>query len=222
MQGAQQDNTMTLKILVVDDHKIVRDGLCSLIEGLSGYTIIGQANNGRHAVEVARREKPDIIIMDVSMPEMNGIDATSLIIEEMPCCKIVVLSMHSDKRFITGALQAGAAGFLLKECAFQELNQALDAIRSGQTYLSPKVAGTVVHDYRRRLLAEDKETSLTTKEREVLQLIAEGRSTKEIADKVFVSVKAIEGRRRRIMKKLQVNTVADLIKYAIREGLTEL
>lgn len=213
---------MTLKIIVADDHKIVRDGLCSLIEGLSGYTIIGQAENGRQAIEVSRREKPDIIIMDVSMPEMNGIDATSLIMEEMPLCKIIVLSMHSDKRFITGALQAGASGFLLKECAFQELNQALDAVRSGQTYLSPKIAGTVVHDYRRRLLSENKEKNLTTKEREVLQLIAEGRSTKEIADKVFVSVKAIEGRRRRLMDKLQITTVAGLVKYAIREGLTEL
>lgn len=213
---------MILKIVVVDDHKIVRDGLCSLIDGLSGYTIVGRAENGRQAIEVARREKPDIIIMDVSMPEMNGIDATSSIMEELPSCKIIVLSMHSDKRFITGALQAGASGFLLKECAFQELNQALDAVRSGQTYLSPKIAGTVVHDYRRRLLSEAKEENLTTKEREVLQLIAEGRSTKEIADRLFVSIKAIEGRRRRLMEKLQIETVAGLVKYAIREGLTEL
>jgi DNA-binding NarL/FixJ family response regulator len=213
---------MTLKLIVVDDHKIVRDGLCSLIEGLPGYTIVGRAENGRQAIEVARRENPDIIIMDVSMPEMNGIDATSSIMEEMPLCKVIVLSMHSDKRFITGALQAGASGFLLKECAFQELNQALDAVRKGQTYLSPKIAGTVVHDYRRRLLTEETEKHLTTKEREVLQLIAEGRSTKEIADRLFVSVKAIEGRRRRLMEKLQISTVAGLVKYAIREGLTEL
>ena len=213
---------MILKIIVVDDHKIVRDGLCSLIDGLAGYTIVGRAVNGRQAIEVARREKPNIIIMDVSMPEMNGIDATSSIMEELPSCKIIVLSMHSDKRFIIGALQAGASGFLLKECAFQELNQALDAVRGGQTYLSPKIAGTVVHDYRRRLLSEAKEENLTTKEREVLQLIAEGHSTKEIADRLFVSIKAIEGRRRRIMEKLQIDSVAGLVKYAIREGLTEL
>ena len=213
---------MTLKIIVVDDHKIVRDGLCSLIEGLTGYSIVGQAKNGRQAIEVARRDKPDIIIMDISMPEMNGIDATSSIIEEMPLCKIIVLSMHSDKRFIVGALQAGASGFLLKECAFNELNQALDAVRSGQTYLSPKIAGTVVHDYRNRLLSDNKEKNLTTKEREVIQLIAEGHSTKEIAVRLFVSVKAIEGRRRRLMEKLQITTVAGLVKYAIREGLTEL
>ncbi len=219
---ATETNKMTLKIIVVDDHKIVRDGLCSLIEGLSGYNIVGQAENGRQAIEITRREKPDIIIMDVSMPEMNGIDATSSIMEEMPFSKIIVLSMHSDKRFIIDALQAGAMGFLLKECAFNELNQALDAVRSGQTYLSPKIAGTVVHDYRRRLLSDEKEKNLTTKEREVIQLIAEGRSTKEIADRLFVSVKAIEGRRRRLMEKLQITTVAGLVKYAIREGLTEL
>ena len=213
---------MTIKIVVVDDHKIVRDGLCSLIEGLSGYNIIGRAKNGRQAIEVARREKPDIIIMDISMPEMNGIDATSSIIEEMPFCKIIILSMHSDKRFIIGALEAGASAFLLKECAFQELNQALDAVHKGQTYLSPQIAGTVVHDYRSRLLSEKKEKNLTTKEREVLQLISEGRSTKEIADRLFVSVKAIEGRRRRLMEKLQISTVAGLVKYAIKEGLTEL
>jgi DNA-binding NarL/FixJ family response regulator len=213
---------MAIKIIVVDDHKIVRDGLCSLIDGLSGYSIIGRAKNGRQAIEVARREKPDIIIMDVSMPEMNGIDATSSIIEEMPLCKIIILSMHSDKRFIIGALEAGASGFLLKECAFQELNQALDAVRKGQTYLSPQIAGTVVRDYRNRLLTDNQEKNLTTKEREVLQLIAEGRSTKEIADRLFISVKAIEGRRRRLMEKLQITTVAGLVKYAIREGLTEL
>ncbi len=213
---------MTLKIIVVDDHKIVREGLCSLIEGISGYSIIGQAENGRQAVKIARRKKPDIIIMDVSMPEMNGIDATSMILQEMPFCKIIVLSMHSDKRFIKGALQAGAVGFLLKECAFNELNRALDAVRSGQTYLSPKIADTVIHDYRRRLLSDDKEIKLTIKEREVVQLIAEGHSTKDIADRLFISIKAVEGRRRRLMEKLQISTVADLIKYAIREGLTEL
>jgi len=131
-----------------------------------------------------------------------------------PCIRI--------KRFVTGALQAGASGFLLKECAFQELNQALDATRKGQTYLSPQIASTVVHDYRRRLLTEDQEKALTSKEREVLQLIAEGRSTKEIADRLFVSVKAIEGRRRRLMEKLQITSVAGLVKHAIREGLTEL
>lgn len=213
---------MTVKIVMVDDHKIIRDGLCSLIEGLSGYSVVGWAENGRQAIEVVQREKPDIVIMDLSMPEMNGIDATSLVLEEQPLCKVIILSMHSDKRFITGALQAGASGFLLKECAFQEVSQALEAVRGGQTYLSPKIAGTVVHDYRRHLLMEHQEKALTTKEREVLQLIAEGRSTKEIADQLCVSVKAIEGRRRRIMEKLQITTVAGLVKYAIREGLTEL
>ncbi len=212
---------MALKIVVVDDHKMVRDGLCSLIDGLSGYTIVGQAENGRQAIDMARRGKPDIIIMDVSMPEMNGIDATNMIMEEIPSCKVIILSMHSDKRFIARALQVGASGFLLKECAFKELKLALETVSSGKIYLSPEISGTVINDYKRCLLSETKDENLTTKEREVLQLIAEGYSTKEIADKLFVSVKAIEGRRGRIMEKLQINTVAGLVKYAIREGLTE-
>ncbi len=213
---------MTVEIVVVDDHKIVQDGLCSLIEGLNGYTVTGRADNGRDAIAIALRLAPDIVIMDLSMPEMNGIDATSSIIREMPDCKVIILSMYSDKRFIIGALQAGASGFLLKECAFGELSQALEAVGNNQTYLSPKIAGTVVHDYRRRLVAEKNGNPLTTKEREVLQLIAEGYSTREIADKLFVSVKAIEGRRKKITTKLKISSLAGLVKYAIREKLTEL
>ncbi len=213
---------MTIEILVVDDHKIVMDGLCSLITGLSGYRIIGRATNGRQAIDIACRAKPDIIIMDLSMPEMNGIDATSCILKEIPSSKIIMLSMYSDKRFVIGSLQAGASGFLLKDCAFKELSQALEAVRSGQTYLSPQIASTVVHDYRRRLIAENTEKTLTTKEREVLQLLAEGYSTREIADKLFVSIKAIEGRKRKVTQKLRINSVAGLVKYAIREGLTQL
>ncbi|OQX15330.1 MAG: DNA-binding response regulator [Desulfobulbaceae bacterium A2] len=213
---------MELKIVIADDHTMVRDGFCSLIDGLAGFTIVGQAQNGRKAIDLARRLKPDIIIMDISMPEMNGIDATSLIMEEFPSCKIIVLSMHSDKRFIARAFQVGASGFLLKECAFHELKLALEAVRIGKIYLSPVIAGTVVHDYRRCLLTETKNENLTTKERSALQLIAEGYSTKEIADILFVSVKAIEGRRGRIMEKLRINTIAGLVKYSIREGLTEM
>jgi DNA-binding NarL/FixJ family response regulator len=213
---------MNVRLLLVDDHKIVMDGLCSLIDSLTGYTIVGRATNGREGIEIACREQPDIIIMDLSMPEMNGIDATTFILKEIPSCKIIMLSMYSDKRFIIGALQAGACGFLLKECAFRELSQALEAVRREQTYLSPKIAATVVHDYRQRLIAQTSEKTLTTKEREVLQLIAEGYATREIADKLFVSVKAIEGRKRKITNKLGINSLAGLIKYAIREGLTQL
>lgn len=213
---------MPIKIVVVDDHKIVRDGLCSLIEQQEGYTIVGQAENGREAIQVARREKPDVIIMDLSMPEMNGIDATSQITEEMPECRVIILSMHSDKRFVTGALQAGASGFLLKECAFKEVSLALDALKANQTYLSPQIAHIVVNDYRKHLITGKKENALTTAEREVLQLIAEGLATRDIAERLNVSVKAIEARRRKVMEKLGVNSLAALVKYAIREGLTEL
>ncbi|MDH3346827.1 MAG: response regulator transcription factor [Desulfobulbaceae bacterium] len=213
---------MPIKIVVVDDHEIIRDGLCSLIEQQQGYEIVGQAENGREAIQVVRREKPDVVIMDLSMPEMNGIDATSQIVSEFPECRIIILSMHSDKRFVTGALKAGASGFVLKECAFKEVSQALDALKANQTYLSPQVAHIVVKDYRNRLVTDKKENSLTTAEREVLQLIAEGLATREIAQRLNVSIKAIEARRRKSMEKLDISSVAGLVKYAIREGLTEL
>lgn len=213
---------MTVHIMVVDDHAIVQEGLCSLIEELPDYTVTSKAANGREAIDMACREQPDIIIMDLSMPEMNGIDATSQILKEIPSCKVIILSMYSDKRYIIGSFQAGASGYLLKECAFNELQRALDAVRCGQTYLSPSIAATVIHDYRHRLITEATEEELTTKEREVLQLLAEGYSAREIADKLFVSVKAVESRKRKINQKLGISNLAGLVKYAIREGLTEL
>ncbi len=213
---------MTLRILIADDHEIVRDGLCALIDKQKTMTVVGQAINGREAVQMVRHKKPDVVIMDLSMPELNGIDATKEITAETPGCKVIILSMHSEKNFIIGALQAGASGYLLKECAFQELIQALDAVSSGQTYLSPQVAHVVVSDYKKQMFQVVSRKTLTTKERAVLQLLAEGHGTREIAERLCVSIKAVEARRRRIMEKLDINTVAGLIKYAIREGLTEL
>ncbi len=213
---------MTIKILIADDHKIIRDGLCSLIEKQKNMKVIAQATNGREAVQLAHEKNPDVVIMDLSMPELNGIDATSEIIGSVPGCKVIILSMHTGKSFIIGALEAGATGYLPKESAFQDLIQALNAVCSGQTYLSPQVAHVVVTDYKKQMFSSKPDKTLTTKEREVTQLIAEGYSTKEIAERLFISVKAVEARRRRIMEKLEVNTVADITKYAIREGLTEL
>ncbi len=213
---------MPIRIIIADDHKIVRDGLSLLIERQHGLELVGQAENGRKAVELVREKQPDVVIMDLSMPEMNGIDAASEIVEENPRCKVIILSMHADKRFVNGALQAGVSGFLLKECAFKELNNAVQAVCNNQTYLSPQVAHTVINDYRMHLLSANKEEKLTTRERAVLQLLAEGYSTREIASKLNVSVKTIEARRRNIMDKLGISSVAGLVKYAIREGLTEL
>ena len=162
--------------------------------------------------------------MDVSMPELNGMEATRQIISSLPGTKVIALSMYSDKRFVVGMLQAGAAGFLLKDCASQDLARAINAVASGQNYLSPEIAGVMIEDYVHRFSSSDGGTAqvLTAREREVLQLIAEGWSTKEIASRLYVSIKTVETHRRQIMKKLDIHTVADLTKYAIREGLTSL
>jgi DNA-binding NarL/FixJ family response regulator len=213
---------MPVKILIADDHKIVRDGLTALIDKEADFEVVGQAANGRQAVKGVRAQQPDVVIMDLSMPEMNGIDAASEILEEFPQCKIIILSMHTDKRFVNGALQAGVSGFLLKECAYKELNNAVRAVCNNQSYLSPQIAHLVVDSYRQQLKSENKAEALTTKEREVLQLLSEGHQTKEIAEKLHVSVKTIEARRRTIMDKLNIPSVAGLVRYAIREGISEL
>ena len=215
---------MNSKILLADDHKIIRDGLCSLIEKQPGIEVVAEAENGRAAVKLARRLKPDVIIMDLNMPDLNGIDAARQIIAELPDTKIIVLSMHADRQFVVGALQAGASGYLLKDCAFEELARALQTVLKRQTYLSPGIAGTVVKDYLEQLCTIESaiEAALTPREREVLQLIAEGRSTKETADRLNVSIKTIESHRRNIMEKLNIHSTAELTKYAIRKGLTSL
>ena len=213
---------MAVRIIIADDHKIVRDGLALLIEQQPDFELVGQAKNGREAVSLVRSEQPDVVIMDLSMPEMNGVDASAMILEEFPDCRIIILSMHDDKRFISRALQAGVSGFLLKECAFKELRNAITAVCDNQTYLSPQVAHMVVTDYRQRLKDSSGIDKLTSKERVVLQLLAEGYTTKQMAEHLFVSVKTIEARRRNIMQKLEISSVAGLVKYAIREGISEL
>ena len=213
---------MPVRIAIADDHKIVRDGLAMLIDKQQDFELVGQAENGREAVDLVRLKQPDVVIMDLSMPEMNGIDAASEIVDDYPNCKVIILSMHADKRFVNGALQAGVSGFLLKECAFKELINAVKAVCSNQSYLSPQIAHMVVTDYRQQLSSSNKAEKLTTRERAVLQLLAEGYSTKEMAEKLHVSVKTIEASRRNIMDKLNISSVAGLVKYAIREGISTL
>ncbi len=214
-----------INVVVVDDHEMVREGISALLNGEADITVVAQAANGREALRLAQKLQSVIMIMDVSMPEMNGIDATSQITRDVPECKVIGLSMYADKRFVNGMLKAGARGFLLKECAYQELIQAVRLVENDQLYLSPRVTGTVVGEYVQQLTTTEETAgveSLTLKEREVLQLIAEGYSTREIAEKLFVSVKTIESRRRNLLQKLEAHSIADLIKIAIREGLTEL
>jgi len=213
-----------IKILVAEDHKIVRDGLRTLIDSEPGMEVIAEAEDGRGAVRLAQELKPDVIIMDIAMPDMNGIDATRVIMHDNPRLKVIALSMYSDRRFVSGMLEAGASGYLLKDCAFEELVRAIRSVVSEQTYLSPRIAGIVVNRYIGKTSRSEQSvfTNLTQREREVLQVLAEGMTTKEIAYHLNVSVKTVETHRRNIMEKLNIHSISELVKYAIREGLTSL
>ena len=182
------------------------------------------AENGRQALLLARRLKPDVVIMDIAMPELNGIDATRQIVAEVPGVKVIALSMHSEKQFVEGMLRAGVVGYLLKESAFEELIKAIRIVCAGKKYLSPDVTGIVLQDYLSPSDGKDSEkaSDLTLREREVLQLLAEGRVTKEIAGRLNISIKTVESHRKNIMTKLNLHTVAELTKYAVRHGLTSI
>ncbi len=215
---------MSIQILLVDDHSITREGLYALLEKKPNFTVIKQAENGRAAVKLARQHKPDVIVMDINMPDLNGIDATRQILAELPDVKIIALSMYSDRSYIKGMLQAGASGYLLKNCAFDELAKAIETVYNNQTYLSPRISEIVRKEFVKLMKSEDTSATelLTDREREVLQMIAEGYKTKEIADRIHVSVKTVEARRRQIMEKLNIDSVAGLTKFAIREGITSI
>ena len=215
---------MRIKILLADDHKIIRHGLRSLLDRQSRIEVVGEAENGRQAVLLARDLQPDVVVMDISMPDLNGMDATLQILAESPHIKIIALSMHTDKRFIIRMLKADASGYLLKDCAFDELARAVTTVIGGQTYLSPEIATVVIKDLVQESDNSDSSTLalLSGREREVLQLISEGKTTKQIAGKLYISTKTVETHRAKIMKKLNIFSLAGLIKFAVREGLTSL
>jgi len=214
---------MGLRILLVDDHQIVRQGLRTLLEKEPDMEVVAEAEDGRAAVRLAREVSPQVVIMDVAMPDLNGIEATRQIVAESPGIKVIALSMHADRRFVANMLKAGASGYLLKDAAFEELAQAIRTVAANRTYLSPEVSDIVVKDYLKGPQEEASAFSLlTAREREVLQLLAEGKSTREIADCLHVSVKTVETHRQQIMSKLDIRSVAELTKYAIREGLSSL
>ena len=215
---------MGIRIILVDDHGIIREGLISLLQRQADIEVIGQAEDGRSAIELVSKLKPDIVITDVIMPKLNGMDTTRQITRRFPKVKVIALSGHPHESFVMGMLKAGASAYVLKECLFDELLEAIQVVQHGESYLSPKVTGTVVSNYV-QLLSESTDSplsSLTEREREVLQLIAEGKSTKQIALELHVSIKAIEANRRKIMGKLHTNSVAELVKCAIIGGLTPL
>jgi two-component system NarL family response regulator len=215
---------MKIRILLIDDHKMMRDGLRAILERLDDVEIVGEAGDGRTALALVDRFDPDVVVMDIGMPDMNGIEATRKIHAEHERVRVVALSTHSDSSFVLHMLGAGASAYVLKDSAFEELRDAVLAVHRGDRYLSPAVTGLVVDQA--ALAAPAKASTayekLGAREREVLQLLAEGHTSAEIAHQLAMGVKTVESHRRNLMRKLDLHSVAALTKFAVREGLTDL
>ena len=212
---------MSTRILLVDDHGIVREGLRSVLEREDGLEVVGEAEDGREAFGFVGSLMPDIIVMDITMPNLNGVDATRQIVREFPNVRVIALSMHSNRMFVTNMLKAGASGYVLKECLSDELVEAVRTVAGGGWYLSPRITGVVIDDYVQHLsdIPASPIEALTEREREVLQLIGEGKNTKQIALDLHVSTKAIEANRRRMMEKLDAHSIPELVIKGIQGGL---
>jgi DNA-binding NarL/FixJ family response regulator len=215
---------MKLKVLLADDHRLFRDGLRTLLKQHDELEVVGETVDGPETVLAVMKLKPDIILMDISMPNLNGIDATRKILADRPTVKVIMLSMHSDQRYVIESLRAGATGYLLKDCAVDELMAAILIVAKDQIYLARSIAKVILRDYINLVASKPGSvfSTLSAREREVLQLLAEGKSTKEISSQLQVSVKTVETHRKQIMDKLNIHSIAQLTKYAIREGLTPL
>jgi DNA-binding NarL/FixJ family response regulator len=209
-----------IRILLADDHTLVRAGLRKLLESVAGLEVVGEAGDGLELLELAERLQPHVVLMDIAMPGLNGLEATGRLLKNLPDVKVLILSMHQNAEYVRQALRQGAVAYLLKDAAPMELELALRAVLRGETYLSPAVSKGVVSDYVHRLRSDEKpEETLTPRQREVLQLIAEGQSSKEIARRLDLSVKTVDTHRTQLMKQLDIHEVAGLVRYAIREGL---
>ncbi len=212
---------MQIKIVLADDHKLIRDGLRSLIDNEKDLKVVAEAGNGRDAVTFVKQHAVDVVVMDIHMPDLNGIDATRLILKAKPDTKVIALSIHSTNTFVKEMLQAGVSGYLVKHCAFEELADAIRMVTNDKPYLSSQIVATVMKDYTGPHLQGKGSvfSILSTREREVLQLVAEGLKSDEIGARLFISVKTVSSHRRQIMKKLSLNSVAELTRYAVSEGL---
>jgi DNA-binding NarL/FixJ family response regulator len=212
---------MTIRIVIADDHGVVAEGLKHLVEAQSDMEVLALAVDGREAVRQARDLQPDVVLMDLSMPELNGADATRAILERDPKCRVIVLSMYSEREYVRRALKAGAAGYVVKRSAAKEVVDAIRAVHAGQRYLSARVADVVIDDYAGDG-AEDLLSKLSQREREVLQLLAEGRTGAQIAERLSLSQKTVETYRARLVEKLGIRDVAGLVRFAIQRGIVSL
>lgn len=214
---------MTIRIIIADDHQVILESLTPMLNSQPGIEVIAEVNNGRAAVETALQLRPDIVIMDIGMPELNGIEATRQIVAQCPEVKVIILSMHADRRYVIGALEAGAAGYVTKSCSLKELAAAIRNVYENKKYLSPEVSSIVIEKSLNGLKERSVPASaLTKREREVLQLLAEGKPIKEIAFKLKVSIKTIYTHREKVMQKLKIDNIAGVIKYAIQAGLISI
>jgi DNA-binding NarL/FixJ family response regulator len=208
-----------LRVLLADDHALVRAGLRSLLNGMPGVEVVAEASDGAEALELALRERPDVVLMDIAMKGMGGLEATTRLRAELPQAKVIILSMHASEEYVLQALRAGAAAYLIKDAATAELELALKSVARGENYLSPAISRQVVDGYVQRVGAAADADPLTPRQRDVLRRIAEGRSTKQIAFELNLSVKTVETHRAQIMERLSIRDVAGLVRYAMRSGL---
>jgi len=208
------------RLLLADDHALVRAGIRALLESLDGISVVAEAGNGSEVLELARVHRPDIVLLDISMPGLGGLEVSAQLKQELPEVRVVMLSMHANEEYVLQALRSGAVGYMLKDSATAELELALRAVMQGETYLSPPISKQVVDGYVQRVGTEQPAPdNLTPRQRQVLQLIAEGHSTKEIAYRLELSVKTVETHRAQLMERLQIREIAGLVKYAIRNGI---
>jgi len=217
-------NDKTISVFLADDHTIVRQGLAKLLEGEPQFKVIGEAKNGREAVSMVEDLKPDVVIMDISMPLLNGIEATRLIKKSRPETKVIILSMHSHDRYIGELFSLGVSGYLLKDSTGSDIIQAISAAVNGDTYLSPSISRRVIEDYlhlKKLSPQEDRYGKLSNREREVFQMIAEGHSTKEISDMLYISPSTVKTHRANIMEKLQFVNISQLVQFAIHLGIVD-
>ena len=208
-----------VRVVLADDHTLVRAGLRRLLEIIPNIEVVGEVDDGLALLTLVDRAQPHLVLMDISMPGLNGIEATGRMLKSWPNIRVLILSMHQNEEYVRQALRYGAAGYLLKDAAPMELGLAIDALMRGETYLSPAVSKGVVNDYVHRLRGDDQENKvITSRQREVLQLVAEGHSTKEIARRLDLSVKTVDTHRSQLMKQLDIHEVAGLVRYAMRMG----